>query len=96
RVPLEARVDRGMKCSRGVDNFINDLTPNSLVRTSADRSDILVTVCLAAKNGMKIAGILLTAEEYLNVKVKELCVETAEKVGLAILTTRTKSVKTIL
>lgn len=96
RVSLEARVDRVMMCSRGVDNFINDLTPNSLVITSADRSDILVTVCLAAKNGMKIAGILLTAEEYLNDKVKELCVETAEKVGLAILTTRNKSVKTIL
>ncbi|OIN83790.1 phosphate acetyltransferase [Francisella sp. TX07-6608] len=96
RVSLEARVDRVMMCSRGVDNFINDLTPNSLLITSADRSDILVTVCLAAKNGMKIAGILLTAEEYLNDKVRELCVETAEKVGLAILTTRNKSVKTIL
>ncbi|ALB02117.1 phosphate acetyltransferase [Francisella persica ATCC VR-331] len=96
RVSLEARVDRVMMCSRGVDNFINDLTPNSLVITSADRSDILVTVCLAAQNGMKIAGILLTAEEYLNDKVRELCVETAEKAGLAILTTKNKSVKTIL
>ncbi|APC90832.1 MULTISPECIES: phosphate acetyltransferase [Francisella] len=96
KVSLEARVDRVMMCSRGVDNFINDLTPNSLVITSADRSDILVTVCLAAKNGMKIAGILLTAEEYLNDKVRELCVEAAEKAGLAILTTKNKSVKTIL
>lgn len=96
RVSLEARVDRVMICSGGVDNFINDLTPNSLVITSADRSDILVTVCLAAKNGMKIAGILLTAEEYLNDKVIEFCVETAEKAGLAILTTKNKSVKTIL
>ncbi|MDE4955226.1 phosphate acetyltransferase, partial [Francisella tularensis subsp. holarctica] len=26
RVILEARVDRVMMCSRGVDNFINDLT----------------------------------------------------------------------
>lgn len=96
RVSLEARVDKVMMCSGGVDNFINDLTPNSLVITSADRSDILVTVCLAAKNGMKIAGILLTAEEYLNDKVREFCVETAEKAGLAILTTKNKSVKTIL
>ncbi|MFV9931484.1 MAG: phosphate acetyltransferase [Francisella endosymbiont of Hyalomma asiaticum] len=96
RVSLEARVDRVMMCSGGVDNFINDLTPNSLVITSADRSDILVTVCLAAKNGMKIAGILLTAEEYLNDKVIEFCVEIAEKAGLAILTTKNKSVKTIL
>ncbi|MDE4953385.1 phosphate acetyltransferase, partial [Francisella tularensis subsp. holarctica] len=37
RVSLEARVDIVMMCSRGVDNFINDLTPNSLVITSDDR-----------------------------------------------------------
>lgn len=95
-VGLEARVDRVMMCSRGVDNFISDLTPNSLIITAADRSDILVTVCLAAKNGMKIAGIILTAEEYLDSKVRELCVETAKKAGLAILTTKNKSVNTIL
>ncbi|MDE4998940.1 phosphate acetyltransferase, partial [Francisella tularensis subsp. holarctica] len=29
RVSLEALVDRVMMCSRGFDNFINDLTPNS-------------------------------------------------------------------
>lgn len=99
-VSLDARVEKVMMCSRGVDNFVNDLTPNSLVITSADRSDILVTVCLAVQNGMKIAGIVLTAEEniYQEVKknVKQLCVETAEKSGFAILTIKSKSVNTIL
>ncbi|GAB4221905.1 MAG: phosphate acetyltransferase [Francisella sp.] len=96
KVNLDARVDRVMMCSRGVDNFIADLKPNSLVITSADRSDILVTSCLAASKGLKIAGVLLTAEEHLNDKVRKLCIETAEKCGLAILTTKNKSVKTIL
>ncbi|MED7819549.1 MULTISPECIES: phosphate acetyltransferase [unclassified Francisella] len=99
-VNLDARVERVMMCSRGVDNFVNDLTPNSLVITSADRSDILVTVCLAVQNGMKIAGIVLTAEEHIHEKVKQnvrqLCIETAEKSGFAILTTKNKSVHTIL
>ncbi|QIW09256.1 phosphate acetyltransferase [Francisella sp. LA112445] len=99
-VSLEARVKKVMMCSRGVDNLVNDLTPNSLIVTSADRSDILVAVCLAVQNGMKIAGIVLTAEEYIyqqsKEKVKQLCVETAEKAGFAILTTKNKSVKTIL
>ncbi|WP_150467202.1 phosphate acetyltransferase [Francisella sp. SYW-9] len=99
-VSLEARVKKVMMCSRGVDNLVNDLTPNSLVITSADRSDILVAVCLAVQNGMKIAGIILTAEEYIyqkpKEKVKQLCIETAEKAGFAILTTKNKSVKTIL
>ncbi|MED7788630.1 phosphate acetyltransferase [Francisella sp. 19X1-34] len=99
-VSLEARVKKVMMCSRGVDNLVNDLTPNSLIVTSADRSDILVAVCLAVQNGMKIAGIVLTAEEYIyqkpKQKVKQLCIETAEKAGFAILTTKNKSVKTIL
>jgi phosphate acetyltransferase len=98
-VSLEARVKKVMMCSRGVDNLVNDLTPNSLVIASADRSDILVAVCLAVQNGMKIAGIILTAEEYIyqepKEKVKQLCIETAEKSGFAILTTKNKSVKTI-
>jgi phosphate acetyltransferase len=95
-IDLSSRVQRVMMCSRGVDNFIKDLTPNSLVITSADRSDILLAVCLAAKNGMKIAGIILTAKEYLNNEIKKLCLETAEETGVAILATKSRSVSTIL
>ena len=95
-IDLSSRVQRVMMCSRGVDNFIKDLTPNSLVITSADRSDILLAVCLAAKNGMKIAGIILTAKEYLNNEIKKLCLETAEETGVAILVTKSRSVSTIL
>ena len=95
-IDLSSRVQRVMMCSRSVDNFIKDLTPNSLVITSADRSDILLAVCLAAKNGMKIAGIILTAKEYLNNEIKKLCLETAEETGVAILATKSRSVNTIL
>ncbi|QIV95149.1 phosphate acetyltransferase [Allofrancisella frigidaquae] len=93
---LDARVHKVTMCSRRIENFIRDLAPNSLVITSADRSDILVTVCLAARNGLKIAGIILTAEEYLDEKVKQLCLDTAEEAGLVILTTKNRSVNTIL
>ncbi|BCD92162.1 phosphate acetyltransferase [Francisella halioticida] len=95
-VGLDARVEKVMMCSRRLDNLLDDLTPNSLVITSSDRADILVTVCLAARNGMKIAGILLTAEEFLNEKVKEFCTETAKMTGLAIFSTRNRSVNAIL
>lgn len=95
-VGLDARVEKVMMSSRRLDNLIDDLTPNSLVITSSDRADILVAVCLAARNGMKIAGILLTAEEFLNQKVKNFCLETAEETGLAIFSTRNRSIKTIL
>lgn len=69
-VDLSSRVQRVMMCSRGVDNFIKDLTPNSLVITSADRSDILLAVCLAAQNGMKIPGVILTVKDYLDDDIK--------------------------
>ena len=95
-VELNARVEKVMMCSRNLDHFLKDLTPNSLIITSADRSDILVAVCLAVKKGIKIAGIILTAEEYLNDSIKTLCLETAEEAGLAIFTTKNRSVNTIL
>ncbi len=95
-IDLNSRVQRVMMCSRSVDNFIKELKPNSLVITSADRSDILLAVCLAAKSGMKIAGIILTAKEYLNDEVKKLCLETTKEAGVAILVTKSRSVSTIL
>ncbi|AXA34540.1 phosphate acetyltransferase [Francisella adeliensis] len=95
-VDLSSRVQRVMMCSRGVDNFIKDLTPNSLVITSADRSDILLAVCLAAKNGMKIAGVVLTVKDYLDDDIKKLCLNTAQESGVAILSTKSRSVSTIL
>lgn len=95
-VELNSRVEKVMMCSRNLDHFLEDLTPNSLIVTSADRSDILVTICLAVKKGIKIAGVILTASEYLNDNVKTLCLETAEDAGLAIFVTKNRSVNTIL
>ena len=91
-----SRVHKIMMCSRNIDNIVDDLTPNAMIITSSDRSDVLVTVCLAAKNGLKIAGIILTAGEYLNDSIKKMCLDTAEECGLAIFTTNSRSVNTIL
>ena len=93
---LNARVERVMMCSRGVNNFIKDLKPNSLVIASADRSDILMTTCLLARNGMKVAGIILTAEEYLDDRARQVCLDAVEKSGLSVFITKSRSVNTIL
>lgn len=95
-VTLDTRVHRVTMCSRNIENFIEDLEPNTMVITSADRSDILMAVCLAAYKGMKIAGIVLTVGKRLNDDVKRLCLEIAEKSGLAILTTENRSTSTIV
>jgi len=95
-VGLSERVHKIIMCSRNLDHFIKDLTPNALIVTSADRSDILMAVCLSAQKGMKIAGIVLTMEQYLDEDVKKLCVETAQKSGLAIMTTKNRSISVIV
>ncbi len=95
-VGIESRVEKVMMCSRNVEHFIRELTPNTLIITSADRSDIIMAVCLAAQKGMKIAGIVLTLDKYLDDNIKELCIETAKKSGLAILSTKNRSTSTIV
>ena len=95
-VGIESRVEKVMMCSRNVEHFVRDLTPNTLIITSADRSDIIMAVCLTAQKGVKIAGLVLTLDKYLDENVKDLCIEIAKKSGLAILSTKNRSTSTIV
>lgn len=47
-------------CARQIDNIHNALVPGALVVVSGDRSDVLVSACLAALSGTKLGAILLT------------------------------------
>ena len=69
-VDLNSRVHRATLCSQNVENFIDDLEPNTMIITSADKSDILMAVCLASHKGMNIAGIVLTVEKRLKKDVE--------------------------
>ncbi|MEN9946337.1 MAG: hypothetical protein RLZZ293_723 [Pseudomonadota bacterium] len=58
----DRRIKRVSICSRYPDNLIRELVPGTLIVTSADRADIILTACLAEAKGIKLAGILLTAD----------------------------------
>ncbi|WP_239515633.1 DRTGG domain-containing protein, partial [Klebsiella pneumoniae] len=47
--------------------------PGSLLVTSADRQDVLVSACLAAMNGVEIGAILLTGGYQIDAPNKQLC-----------------------
>ena len=80
-------------CSRSVPNIINHLQPNALLVTSADRADVLVTICLAAMNGVAIGGVLLTGGYDIDENVSKLC-QPAFDTGLPVFTVKTNTFQT--
>lgn len=60
-------------CARSIPNILEHFRPGSLLVTSADRPDVLVSACLAAMNGVEIGAILLTGGYAIDPGVKQLC-----------------------
>lgn len=73
-------------CARDVQNMVEYIKPGSLLVTSGDRSDIIISIALAAMNGTKIGALLLTGGYNLDENVAKLCKQ-AFATGLPILQT---------
>lgn len=71
-------------CARSISNMISHMIPNCMVVTPGDRSDIIVTTCLAALNGTKVGGLLLTGGFIPDDKILSLCGQAFES-GLPVL-----------
>lgn len=56
------RVRRISVCSRTVNNLVEDLQAGTLIVTAVDRADVIVAASLAEAKGIKLAGLLLTAD----------------------------------
>lgn len=67
------RVKRISLCSRGINNIFEDLKPGTLLITAMDRSDVIVAASLAEQKGIKLAGILLTANYDVPHKTLQFC-----------------------
>ncbi len=80
------RLSEVVFCARDVQNMVDYIKPGSLLVTSGDRSDIIISIALAAMNGTKIGALLLTGGYNLDERVKNLC-EHAFATGLPILQT---------
>jgi phosphate acetyltransferase len=80
------RLNEVVFCARDVQNMVEYIKPGSLLVTSGDRSDIIISIALAAMNGTKIGALLLTGDYNLDPNVANLCKQ-AFSTGLPILQT---------
>lgn len=60
-------------CARSIPHMLEHFRPGSLLVTSADRPDVLVSACLAAMNGVEIGAILLTGGYKIDEPIRKLC-----------------------
>ncbi len=87
------RLNQVTFCARSIHNMVEHFRPGSLLVTSGDRSDVIVSACLAAMNGVKLGALLLTGGYHPEPQVMALC-QQAMATGLPILMTGTNTWQT--
>lgn len=80
-------------CARTVSNM--QFTPNALLVTPGDRSDVIIAACLAVMNGTKIGAILLTGNIMPDKNIMQLC-QPALSSGMPLLLSKDNTWKTAL
>ncbi|MFP3019431.1 MAG: phosphate acetyltransferase [Arsenophonus sp.] len=89
------RIKSVIFCSCGVPNMLSLFHPGSLLVTSSDRHDVILSICLAAMNGIKIGALLLTGGYHIAKPIYNLC-QRAFKTGLPVLMVHSNTWKTSL
>ena len=84
------RVAQIALCARTVANIVDDLKAGALIFTPGDRDDIVMATCLAALNGVDLAGLVLTSGYQPGAQVMQLC-QGAMATGLPILSVKHNS-----
>ncbi len=65
-------------CARSIPHMLEHFRPGSLLVTSADRPDVLVSASLAAMNGVEIGAVLLTGGYNIDAPIRQLCEQAFE------------------
>ncbi|WP_026970359.1 phosphate acetyltransferase [Aliagarivorans marinus] len=81
---MDTRLGRVTFCARSIPNMVEHFNAGSLLVTSGDRSDVIVSACLAAMNGVKIGALLLTGGYQPEPQVIDLC-KRAFETGLPVM-----------
>ncbi|UDG80731.1 Phosphate acetyltransferase [Candidatus Hartigia pinicola] len=89
------RVKSVIFCSRSILNMLQYFRPGALLVTSADRPDVLVSVSLAAMNGVEIGALLLTGGYNIDDPIRQLC-EQAFSTGLPVFMVKSNTWQTSL
>ncbi|MCE9679563.1 phosphate acetyltransferase [Shewanella sp. AS1] len=82
-------------CARSIPNMVSHIKSDSLLVTSGDRSDVIVSACLASMNGVKIGALLLTGSYEPEPEILSLC-EQAFETGLPVFLIDTNTWQTSL
>lgn len=82
-------------CSRSIPTMLSLFRSGSLLVTSADRPEVLVSICLSAMNGVEIGAVLLTGGFELDPRIARLC-EQAFQTGLPVFLVQTNTWQTSL
>ncbi|WP_017937269.1 phosphate acetyltransferase [Zestomonas thermotolerans] len=91
----QRRMHKIVLCARAVANTVPLLKPGVLVVTPGDRDDIILAACLAAMNGVPLAGLLLCSDFPPDARIMELC-RGALQSGLPVLSVSTGSYDTAI
>lgn len=89
------RVESVTFCARSIPHMLEHFRPGSLLVTSADRPDVLVSASLAAMNGVEIGAILLTGGYNIDAPIRKLC-EQAFETGLPVFMVKSNTWQTSL
>ncbi|MCL6268418.1 phosphate acetyltransferase [Sansalvadorimonas sp. 2012CJ34-2] len=73
-------------CARTAANMSHLLKPGALVVVSGDRDDVILATCMAAQNGVPLAGLLLTGENKPAEGILSLAHKALSESGLPVLT----------
>ncbi|GGC03913.1 phosphate acetyltransferase [Marinobacterium zhoushanense] len=77
------RVSSIVLCGQTLPHMVRSLKPGTLIVTPGDREDIILAACLAANNGVALAGLVLTGGYTPSPELMTLC-EGALRSGLPI------------
>ena len=88
------RVFKRMLCARSSSHIAGKLVAGTLVIAPGDRDDIVMAACMAASNGVPLAGLLLTNDEAPPESIMRLCQTAITSSGLPVMLTPTNSYET--
>jgi len=87
------RIERMEVCARTLANIHSVYQPHTLLIFPGDRDDVFVAACMAAMNGVRIAGLLLTGGLRPSFGMMNLC-EQALRTGIPLLLVEESSFQT--
>lgn len=93
KADLERRIKNITICARTLTNSLASFKANTLIVVPGDRDDMILGTCMAAANGIPIAGLLLTGGLIPKQEMLNLCA-TAFESGLPLLSVEQNTIET--